>query len=117
MNKFLINITKSLNLKEDQGGPHVTLEYILKKFIFHPSIDKIKKTYEINKKLSFQKVTEEHVPQVILSIDGSKATPKRDIPAYMFKTTLDIHLSLIMKIINLSFENACFPDYLKLADK
>ena len=49
MNKFLINITKSLNLKEDQGSPRVTLEYILKKFIFHPSIDKIKKTYESNK--------------------------------------------------------------------
>ena len=110
MNKFLINITKSLNLKEDQGSPRVTLEDILKKFIFHPSIDKIKKIYESNKKLSFQQVTEEHVPQVILSIDGSKATPKKDIPAYMFKITLDIHLSLITKIINLSFENACFPD-------
>ena len=44
MNKFIINITKSLNLKEDQGSPSVTLEEILKKNIFHPSIDTIRKT-------------------------------------------------------------------------
>ena len=64
MNKFFINITKSLKLKEDQGSPPVTLNNILKKFIFHPSIDKIRKTYENNKKFSFQQVTEEHVRQV-----------------------------------------------------
>ena len=80
-NKFFINITKSLNLKEDQHNPLVTLNDILKKFIFHPSIDKITKTYESNKKFSFQQVTEEHVRQLILSIDGSKSTPVGDIPA------------------------------------
>ena len=41
MNKFFINITKSLKLKGDQGSPPVTLNDILKKFIFHRSIDKI----------------------------------------------------------------------------
>ena len=116
MNKFFINTTKSLKLKEDQGSPHITLNDILKKFIFHPSIDKIRKTYESNKKFSFQQVTEEHVRQVILNIDGSKATPVGDIPADILKVTLDIHLSLITKIINLSFENACFPDDLKLVE-
>ena len=52
MNKplFFINITKSLNSKEDQDSPPVTWEDILKKVIFHPSIDKIRKTYESNKK-------------------------------------------------------------------
>ena len=116
MNKFFINITKSLKLKEDLGSPPVTLNDILEKFIFHPSIDKITKTYESDKKFSFQQVTEEHVRQVILSIDGSKATPVVDIPTNMLKVTLDIHLSLITKIINLSFENGCFPDDLKLAE-
>ena len=99
MNKLFINITKSLKLKEDQGSPPVTLNDILEKFIFHPSIDKIRKTYESDKKFSFQQVTEEHVRQVILSIDGSKVTPAGDIPADMLKVTLDIHLSLMTKII------------------
>ena len=116
MNKFFINITKSLKLKEDLGSPPVTLNDILEKFIFHPSIDKITKTYESDKKFSFQQVTEEHIRQVILSIDGSKAAPVVDIPADMLKVTLDIHLSLITKIINLSFESGCFPDDLKLAE-
>ena len=50
-------------------------------------------TYESNKKFSFQQVTEEQERQLILSIDGSKATPVRDILADMLKVTLDIHLS------------------------
>ena len=57
------------------------------------------KTYESDKKFSIQQVTEEHVRQVILSIDGSKVTPAGDIPADMLKVTLDIHLSLMTKII------------------
>ena len=95
MNKFFINITKSLKLKEDLGSPPVTLNYILEKFIFHPSIDKITKTYESDKKFFFRQVTEKHVRQVILSIDGSKVTPVGDIPADMLKVALDIHLPLI----------------------
>ena len=83
MNKFFINITKSLNLKKVQGN--VILEDIFKKVIFHLSIDKIRKTYESNKTFSFQQVTEEQMRQVISCIDGSKATPVGDIPADILK--------------------------------
>ena len=38
------------------------------------------------------------------------------IPAHMLKVTLDIHLSLITKISNLSFENGRFPDDLKFVE-
>ena len=100
MNRFFIIITKNVKLKEDRGSPPVTLNDILKKFIFHSSIDKIRKACDNNKKFSFHRVTEEHVQQVFLSIDGSKATPVGDIPADMFKVKLDIHLSLTTKIIN-----------------
>ena len=34
----------------------------------------------------------------------------------MLKVTQDIHLSLITKIVNLSFGNGCFADDLKLAE-
>ena len=67
-------------------------------------------------KFSFQQVTEKHVRQVILSIYGSKATAVAGIPADTLKITLDIHILLITKIINLSLENECFPDDLKLAE-
>ena len=39
-----------------------------------------------------------------------------DFPADMLKVTQDIHLSLITKIVNLSFGNGCFADDLKLAE-
>ena len=116
MNQFFINITKSLKLKEDQGSPPVTLNNILEKFIFHPSINKIRKTYESDKKFSFQQVAEKHVRQVILSIECSKATPGGDISADMLKVILDINFSLITKIINLSFKNGCFADDLEIAE-
>ena len=45
-----------------------------------------------------------------------EATPVRAILADMLKSTVDIHLPFITKIINLSFENNCFPDYLKPAE-
>ena len=54
--------------------------------------------------------------QVILSSDGYKVTPVGDVSADLLKVTQDKHLSLITKIINLSFENGCFPDNLKLAE-
>ena len=66
------------------------------------------------KKFSFQPVPEEMVREIILNLDGSKATPVGDIPSDILKSTVDIHLSFITKIINVSFENACFPDELKL---
>ena len=51
----------------------------------------------------------------VSSMDRSKAIPVGDIPVDMLKVTLDTHLSIITKIINLWFENEYFPDDLKLA--
>ena len=39
-----------------------------------------------------------------------------NIPPDMLKVTLGIRLSIITKIINVSFEDGCFPDDLKLAE-
>ena len=39
-----------------------------------------------------------------------------DFPADMLKVIQDMHLSLITKIVNLSFGNGCFADDLKLAE-
>ena len=38
------------------------------------------------------------------------------IPAKMLKSTTDIHVSLLTKIINSSIRNGCFPDELKVAE-
>ena len=39
-----------------------------------------------------------------------------DLPADMLKITLNTHLPLTTKIVNLSFENWCFPHNLKLSE-
>ena len=61
-------------------------------------------------------MSEDLVREIILSLDASKANPAGDIPADILKSTLDIHLSFITKIINVSFENGRFPDKLKLTE-
>ena len=44
MKKFSSILQKSSYLKEDQGGPSIILDDVLKKIIFNVSTDKIKKT-------------------------------------------------------------------------
>ena len=67
---------------------------------------KLDKTFQINNLKS--------ATRSISIIVGSKATPVGDISADMLKVALDIHLSLMTKIINLLFENECFPDDLNV---
>ena len=51
-----------------------------------------------------------------MNLGGSKATPVRDIPTDMLKQTMDIHLPIMTQIINMSIDNNCYPDDLKLAE-
>ena len=113
MNSFFINITKGLELKEDNAN---TLEDVLDAFNSHPSIERIKRTIKTNERFSFQPVPEDLVREIILSLEGAKAIPVGDIPADMLKYTVDINLPFITKIINFSSENGRFPDELKLAE-
>ena len=45
--------------------------------------------------------------------DGSKATPVGDIPVDTLELTVGVHLSTIIKVINLSLRNDCYPNDLK----
>ena len=51
-----------------------------------------------------------------MNLDGSKATPVGDIPIDMLKQTIDIHLLIMTQITNMSIDNNCYPDDLKLAE-
>ena len=55
----------------------------------------------------------------IMNLDSSKATLVGDIPTEMLKQTIDIYLpimSKMTKVINMSIDNNCYPDDLKLAE-
>ena len=49
-------------------------------------------------------------------LDGSKTTQVGHIPAEKLKSTTDVHVSLLTKIINSSIRNGCFPHELKTAE-
>ena len=59
---------------------------------------------------------EDEVRREIFRLHDTKSTPIGNIPAGMLKSTIDIHASILTKIINLSLRNNCFPDDLKAAE-
>ena len=52
----------------------------------------------------------------IINLDGCKTTPIGDKPTNMLKQRIDIHLPIMTKIINMSIDNNCYPNDLKLAE-
>ena len=114
MNNFFINIAKDLKLKKKKSkGKFITW---LKAFESHQNIEKIKKAINTTKKLSFRNVKDDEVVKFIMNLDGSKATPVGGIPTDMLKQTIDTHFPIMTQIINISTDNNCYPDDLKLAE-
>ena len=75
---------------------------------------KIQEAINTPDKFSFHEVTEDEAQQEILRLDGIKAALVGDIPAGMLKCTIDIHASILTKIINSSSRNGFFQMAWKL---
>ena len=74
MDSFFVNIRKGLEIKEDNESNANTLEDVLDVLNSQPSIERIRRTIKTNENFSFQPVLEDLVDEIILSLDGSKAT-------------------------------------------
>ena len=116
MNNFCSKITKDVELKKDSKGNLNNLEDILEAFEFNPSIEKIKKAINSTKRFSLHNVKDDEMRKFVMNLDGSEATPVGDIPTDMLKQTIDTHLPIMTQIINMSIDNNCYPDALKLAE-
>ena len=120
INKYFVNITSDLDFKRGREALSYTptsVDGILERFHIHKSILKIREVCNTPDKFSFHELSEDEVRQEILRLDGSKCTPFGHIPAGMLKSTIDIHASILTKIINLCLKNDCFPDdHLKAPD-
>ena len=79
-------------------------------------MQEINQTFMTNKKFSFELVMEDLVREEIMNLDGSEASPIGYMSVDTLKSTVDIHLRFITNSINLSIENGCFPEELKLAE-
>ena len=94
-------------------GTTITLDEILEKFKYHPSIKRIRETFNDKGKFSFKEITKELARKYILHLDDSKATQAGDIPVELLKLTMDVDLGTIRKITNLLMKNGCLPNDLK----
>ena len=57
---------------------------------------------------AFHDITEDNIGKKISKLDGSKATSVENIPTEMLKSIIDVYVSILTKIINLSIRNGCF---------
>ena len=119
MNKYFVNITADLDLKRDcetLSDTSTSASSILERFHCHQSILKIQKDFNTPDNFSFHAVSEDEVRREILRLDGTRSTPVGDIPDGVLASTIDIHASILTKLVNLSLRNGCFPDDLKAAE-
>ena len=118
MKKYFVNIPADLALKRDSetlSDASTSVSSILERFHCHQSILKIQEAFNTSDNFSFHEISEGEALREILRLDGTKSTPVGDIPVEMLKSAIDIHASILTKIINLSLRNGCFPNDLKAA--
>ena len=116
-NMYFESVTDSLNLFEWIGEPvnsNDEIEQILFKFSKHPSILKIKQKVKINRKFSYQSVSEDTVKNVVKNLPSDKAA-SGEIPVDILKDS-EFCFSELAKCINKAFNENKFLDTLKLSD-
>ena len=113
MNKYFVNVTADLHLKRDSETLSDTSKSVsrkLERFNCQQSILKIQEAFNIPDNLSFYEVSQDEVQQKVFRLDGTKSIPVAHILAEMLKSTIDIHTSILTKILNLYLRNGFFPD-------
>ena len=117
-NTYFESVTDSLNVSEWIGEPvnsNDKIEQIIAKLSKYPSILKIEQKVKINRKLSFQFVSEDTVKNVVKNLPSDKATAG-EIPVDILKNS-EFCFSELTKCINKAFTENKFPDTLKLSDR
>ena len=116
-NSYFKSVTDSLELFDwplQSNGSCVKVQNIIKRFSNHPSIIKIKHKFNLNKKSSFQCVSEATVRKVVKSFLSDKATAG-EIPINVLKNCENCFFDLT-NCINKAIRSNKFPDSLKLSD-
>ena len=88
-----------------------TINSIIKKFPFHPSIKEIKKKFKIKREFSFNLVFIEAIKGIINDLDIKKAS-SGEIPTYLLKKC-DSLLVTVTVSVNEALKTGSFPDRLK----
>ena len=116
-NSYFESVTDSLELFDWPLQSNISydkVQNIIKSFSNHPSIIKIKHKFKLNKKFSFQCVSEATVRKVVKSLPSDKATA-REIPVNILKNSENCFFDLT-NCINEAIRNNKFPNSLKVSD-
>ena len=116
-NSYFESVTDSLELFDWPLQSNISydkVQNIIKSFSNHPSIIKIKHKFKLNKKFSFQCVSEATIRKVVKSLPSDKATTG-DIPVNILKNS-ENYFFYLTNCINEAIRNNKFPDSLKLSD-
>ena len=118
-NKHFGSVTDSLNLFSWPKDTSVTsrndtINSIIKKFAFHPSIKAIKKKFKIKNEFSFNLVSTETIKRIINDLDIKKAS-SGEVPICLFKKR-DFVLDTVTVSVNEALKTGSFPDSLEFAN-
>ena len=117
LNSYFKSFRDSLELFDwplQSNGSCDKVQNIITRFSNHPSIIQIKYKFKLNKKFSFQCISEATVRKVVKSLPSDKATA-REIPINVLKSCENCFFDLT-NCINEAIRNNKFPDSLKLSD-
>ena len=114
-NKYFVNMTKSLNLKQVSLKTS-NINSIIANFSNHISILKIRSRNISSEEFYFKKVSEQEVQKVILELNPKKSALSGCLPVDILQENIDIYLKILTDIINETFVTCSFPNELKLAE-
>ena len=107
-NKFVIN-NKSKDIQD-------SIEKIIVKYQFHPSILIIKNGIKNNDTFRFKYVMLSDIKNEIKGLNPNKATTHNNIPPKILRQSAGVTVNTLQLLFNNAISNSEFPENLKLAD-
>ena len=119
LNKSFINVVSFLNLDASKSTNLINeldpVKRAIETFSNHPSILKIKASYEGTDEFTFKHVTPIEVLKQIKKLNPKKGTGGK-IPTHILKLAKEVCASKLADCFNTALHNCIFPNELKLAD-
>ena len=115
MNKYFVNITKTLRLKRPKKYNTNDINILTSQCKDHASIKKIELSYPEIVPDTF-KFTSEDVKKEIMNLNVEKSSSSKAIPATILKQSVHIYLTFLTNCINHSFVANKFPEELKVSE-
>ena len=123
LNSFLGKTVSSVKLNEnslvinnEHKNIHDTIEKIIVKYQFYPSILIIKNKIENTNTFRFKHVMLSDIKNEIKGLNPNKATTHNNIPPKILRQSAEVTANTLQLLFNNAISNSEFPENLKLAD-